>query len=190
MRYLFMMATFVFFDCEFTSLLDPHLLSVGLVTADAREHYAELDLQSEFGLARLAMTPWDVRENVLDKWGLFPVAVCDSETALGRRVGEWLLQVAQSSSDGRIELLYDYGVDLELLVGALEESGLWPQVRVVSTTQNVVEQTGDIDPELASEAAFKAMRRRSPPLFRHHALADALALRAAWDSISKDLPRD
>ena len=29
-----------FLDTEFTSLLEPQLLSVGLVTLDGREHYA------------------------------------------------------------------------------------------------------------------------------------------------------
>jgi hypothetical protein len=174
------MDTLVFFDCEFTSLLDPHLLSVGLVTLDGREHYAELDLESEFGRKRLALTPWDVRENVLDKWGVFPDSVCDSEWTLGRRVGEWLLGVTEASADGRIELLYDYNVDLELLVGALEECNLWPQVRVVAGEHNIGRETGSIGPELASEATFATMRRRMPPLYRHHALADALALRASW----------
>src|SRR5438309_1447346 len=56
----------VFLDTEFTSLLDPHLLSVGLVTLDGREHYAELNMESEFGRARLAITPRDVRDNILD----------------------------------------------------------------------------------------------------------------------------
>jgi hypothetical protein len=175
--------TLVFLDTEFTSLLlDPRLLSVGLVTADGLEHYAELDLQSEQGKARLAVTPWDVRDNVLDKWGVFPEAVCDSEETLGLRVGKWLLEVAESSPTGCIELLYDYGVDFELLVGALEECGLRSQVRVVASERNVANETGSIGPELASEAVFTALRRRSPPLYRHHALADALALRAAWQT--------
>jgi hypothetical protein len=181
MPYLLSMATVVFFDTEFTSLLDPHLLSVGLVTAGGREHYAELNLQSEFGQTRLTQTPWDVRENVVDKFGLFPDSLCDSERSLGLRVGEWLLNVAKSSPDGRIGLLYDYGVDFELLVGALEECGLWSQVRDVAGERNVASETGSIGPELASEATFATLRhRRQPPLFRHHALSDALALRAAW----------
>jgi hypothetical protein len=175
------MTTLILFDTEFTSLIDPHLLSVGLVTCDGQECYAELDLKSEFSRARLAMTPWDVRETILDKFGLFHDALCDSEWTLGRRVGEWLLEVAKADPNGRIELLYDYGVDLELLVAALKECNLWPQVRLVAGDRNVAGETGRIGPELASEAAFMSMRKlRAPPLFRHHALADALALRAAW----------
>ena len=172
----------VFFDTEFTSLLDPHLLSVGLVTLDGRECYAELDMSSDFGRARLAITPWDVRESILDKFGDMPNVKCDSEWTLGHRVGTWLLKVAERAPDGRVELLYDYGVDYELLVGALEECNLWPQVRVVARETNIGDTTGTIGPELAAEATFRALCRRTPPLYRHHALADALALRASWQT--------
>lgn len=170
----------IFFDTEFSSLLDPHLWSVGLVTLDGRECYAELDTQSELGRQRWARTPWDVRESVADKFGLFPEAIVGTEWDLGQRVGGWLLDVAQGSPGGRIELCYDYGVDLDLLVGALEECNLWPQVRLVAGERNIARLCDGIGPELASEAAFRMLRRRPQALFRHHALADALALRAAW----------
>lgn len=174
------MATQVLFDTEFSSLLDPHLWSIGLVTLDGRELYAELDVESEVGRTRLSETPWDVREGVLDKLGLFRDSLCESEWALGHRVGEWLLGVVASDTDGRVELLYDYATDLELLVGALQECNLWPQVRLVAGERNIAGPTGAIGPELASESTFRVLRRRTPALYRHHALADALALRAAW----------
>lgn len=179
------MAVTVFLDTEFTSLLDPHLWSIGLVTLDSRELYVELDPGSPTGKSRLAMTPWDVREGVLDKFGLFPDSVCESEAAIGRRVGAWLLELAESDSAGRIELLYDYSVDFELLVGALEESQLWSRVQAVASGRNIADETSGIDPELASETAFGALRQRTPPLYRHHALADALALRAAWIALDE-----
>lgn len=172
----------VFFDTEFTSLLDPHLLSVGMVALDGREHYAELDMEGALGRTRLAITPRDVRENIFDKFGAMPAAKCDSEWTLGHRVGCWLLDVAEADPGGRIELLYDYSVDYELLVGALEECNLWPKVRVIAREANIGGKTGTLGPELASEATFRALRRRTPPLFRHHALADALALRASWQT--------
>jgi len=43
----------VFLDTEFTDLLNPELLSLGLVTLDGREHYAELDLTTDAGKARV-----------------------------------------------------------------------------------------------------------------------------------------
>ncbi len=174
------MALPTFLDAEFSSLTDPHAWSFGLVTLDGRECYCELNPESEAGKTRWAQTPWDVREGVVDKFGLFPDSLCDSEWAMGRRVGEWLLKVADSSADGQVELLYDYDADLELVVGVLQECNLWPKVRLVASERNIGAETGSIGPELASEAAFSAMRRRQPALYRHHALADALALRAAW----------
>jgi hypothetical protein len=88
--------------------------------------------------------------------------------------------VAQSDSNGRVRLLYDYSTDFELLVGVLEECNLWPQVRVVADEKNIAGETSRIGCELAGEACFRTLRRRQPPLYRHHALADALALRTAW----------
>jgi hypothetical protein len=175
------MVTEVLIDCELTSLLNPEVLSVGLVTLDGRECYAELNLESHVGRARLAETPWEVRAGVIqDKWGLFPEAVCNSDRTIGRRVGEWLLGVAESDADGRIRLLYDYSVDIELLTGALEECDLCSRVHRLADHLNIAGEAAGIGPELASEATFRALRRRQPPLYRHHALADALALRAAW----------
>lgn len=42
----------VFLDTEFTDLHHPALLSIGLVTLDGREFYAELDLTTDAGKAR------------------------------------------------------------------------------------------------------------------------------------------
>src|ERR1700761_7420810 len=116
----------IFLDTEFSSLLHPAIWSVGLVTQDGtRECYVELDPDSEVGRERLAETPWDVQENVLELLGLRPDSACESDTTMGVRVGEWLLGVAKSSPDGRVELLYDYSTDYELLLGILEDAGLW-----------------------------------------------------------------
>lgn len=43
------MTMLIFLDTEFTDLLNPELLSLGLVTLDGREHYGELDLSTETG---------------------------------------------------------------------------------------------------------------------------------------------
>ena len=175
-----MVATQVTLDSEFSSLLDPHLLSIGLVEVQTGEEcYVELDLRSELGCERLAMTPPDVRDMVLDKFNLFPDSICDSEWTMGRRVGEWLLSLAERSG-GQVELLYDYKADIELLTEALKECNLWPQVRLVCSDRYVANETGTAAGEIAAEACFRELRHRQPPLQRHHALADALALRDAW----------
>ena len=175
------MTTQVFFDVEMTSLArHPQLMSVGLVTLDGREFYVELDLASDQGMERCAQSAWDVQETVLDQFGLFADSKCDSESTMALRAAKWLCGVAESDPTGQVELLYDYGLDLELLVGAMARSTMCPNVRLVAGERNVVDETSSIGPELAREAAFRVLRKRSPPLYRHHALADAIALRAAW----------
>jgi len=175
------MPTPIFFDTEFSSLLHPSIWSVGLVTLDGEhECYVELSPDSDAGRARMDETPWDVRENVLELLGMVPGSAYESESAMGLRVGEWLLGRAESSPDGRVELLYDYSVDLELLTGVLDEAGVWPAVQVAAGARHVARETSSIGPELASEACYQAMCRRALPLYRHHALGDAYALRDAW----------
>jgi hypothetical protein len=76
--------------------------------------------------------------------------------------------------------MYDYSVDLELLVSILEESNTWQAVRIVASEHNIATHTGSIETQLTREACYLALRRRTPPLYRHHALSDAYALREAW----------
>lgn len=137
------MTTDVLFDCEISPLLQPQLLSIGVVTRDGRECYVELDLASESGKARLAETAWDVRDGVVkNKWGLFPDAICTSEAAMGIRAGEWLLAIAASDAGGRIVLMFGCSTDYELLVGALEECCRWPRVRAVTSIRSIANETG------------------------------------------------
>jgi len=59
-----------FLDTEFTDLVHPELLSLGLVTLDGREHYTELDLSTHIGQARRRALSAFVRlDGVLDTWG-------------------------------------------------------------------------------------------------------------------------
>lgn len=178
------MAMLVFLDTEFTSLLSPQLLSVGLVTMDGDEHYAELDLvNSAFGRERLANAEPNVRYEVIEaQFRLFPQAICDGESALGHRVGDWLLHVAERDASRRVELLYDYNIDLELLVDAMGQADVWSDVRAVSSDRNIAHQVSEVTPRLAAEARFRSLRTRQPALARHHALADALALRTSWQA--------
>lgn len=170
----------VFLDTEFTELLNPEILSVGLVTLDGREHYGELDLTTETGKARVKASSDFVRyDGVLDLWGLVPGAA-GTEWEIGRRAGEWLLEIA-AQSGSKVEVAYDYSTDYELLEYAIRDACLWDQVRQVVIPVNVNRITGTITGELAAEACFRELRARG--LKRHHALADALALRAAYVAV-------
>jgi hypothetical protein len=169
----------IFLDSEFTDLLNPQLLSLGLVTLDGREHYVELDLSTDIGKARRKASSDFVRyDGVLDLWGLVPGAAC-TEWEMGRRTGEWLLQLAVYST--RLEIAFDYSTDYELLEYAIRDAGLWDQVREVIAPVNIGALTGSPEGEIAAEECYRELRRRG--LSRHHALADALALRAAYVAV-------
>jgi hypothetical protein len=176
-------AMLIFLDTEFTNLLHPELLSLGLVTLDGREHYGELDLTTRAGKARVIASSDFVRYGgVLALWGCVPGAV-GTEWEIGRRAGEWLLGLAAESGT-RIEVGFDYSMDYELLEYAIRDAGLWEQVREVVLPVNVNAITGTINGEMAAEACFRELSKRAGRgLQRHHALADALALRAAYMAV-------
>ena len=170
----------VFLDTEFTDLLQPELLSLGLVALNGlggqEEHYVELDLSTDIGKARVKASGKFVRAGVLDMWGLVPGATC-TEWEMGRRTGEWLLALAEKSRT-RVEVGFDYSTDFELLEYVIRDSRLWDRVREVVIPVNISSITGTIEGELASEESYRETGRRG--LKRHHALADVLALRAAY----------
>jgi hypothetical protein len=171
----------IFLDTEFTSLLQPELLSLGLVTADrSREHYVELDLETEIGQARRDASNDFVRYGVLDLFGLVPDARATVQD-MGHRTGEWLLALA-AESGAPVEVGFDYSTDYELMEDVIRESGLWDRVRDVVRPVNVANLTGTIDGELAAEECYREFRRRG--LGRHHALADAHALAFAYRTVN------
>ena len=165
-----------FLDTEFTDLQAPELLSIGLVSLDGREHYVELDLDCDEGQRRRAKSSVFVHEVVLDFWGAVPGAACTLQD-MGRQTGDWLLRLACRTGQ-RIEVALDYDIDYALLEQAIRDAGLWDSVCEVVSPVNVDSLTGTIDGELAAEEALRPLLHRG--LGRHHALADALALRAAY----------
>jgi hypothetical protein len=172
----------VFLDTEFTDLLNPELLSIGLATLDGREHYGELDLTTDAGKARVKASSAFVQSGILDMWGLVPGAT-GTECEMGRRAGEWLLGLAAEAKN-IVEIAFDYGMDYELLEYAIRDAGLWDQVRKVVLPVNVNPITGTITRELAAEECFRELGKLGGRgLKRHHAVAHALALRAAYMAV-------
>ena len=170
----------VFLDTEFTDLLRPQLLSLGLVTSDlAHEHYTELDLSTDVGKARQKAAGDFASFEVLDQWGAVAAAKA-TEWEMGRSAGEWLVARA-AEAGGRVEVAYDYAADMELLEAVIREARLWEQVGPVIMPVNVDQLTGTIDGELAAEECFREMKKRG--LRRHHALADAHALAHAYRAV-------
>lgn len=169
----------VFLDAEFTALQKPQLVSIGLVTLGGDEFYVELDMASEIGLARKKASTEFVCDQVLDQWGLVPGAAC-SYLDLGRRTGEWLLGLAKECGTS-VDVAFDYQADFELLERAIRDSGLWERVRGVVNPVNIGDLVANFDADLAAEAAFDELKARG--LARHHALADAWALRASFQAV-------
>lgn len=170
----------VFLDTEFTDLLRPELLSMGLVSLDGREHYVELNLSSEVGIARRrAASNFVLFEGVLDQWDKVANAAL-TEWEMGRRTGEWLLSMSEEAR-ARVEVAFDYPVDFELLALSVRNAGLWERVRESVLPVNIGALSGSPNGEIAAEECFRALRKRG--LCRHHALADALALRAAYQAV-------
>lgn len=172
----------VYLDTEFTDLHAPELLSMGLVTLDGREFYAELDLSTDLGRTRRATASSFVVNTVLSQWNLVRGATF-TQHEMGRRVGEWLLGLA-AESGSRIELAFDYPADIELLEVAVRDAGIWDQVQEAVAPVNIDRLTGTNDGERAAQAALQEIEVVRG-LRRHHALADAHALRAAHRAVSR-----
>lgn len=175
----------VFLDSEFTDLLAPELLSLGLVSLDGQELYVELDLESDIGRQRMKSASEFVQYGgVMDQWGRVPGAT-STFWEMGRRTGEWLMDIAKAAN-GRIEVAFDYSADYELMEGAIRDSGMWDQIREVILPVNVNNITGTIHGELAAEECYRELSKRGGRgVGRHHALADAIALRAAYMAVKE-----
>ncbi len=167
----------LFLDTEFTDLMEPELLSLGIASAKGDEHYVELDLEDPLGMAIVKRASAFVEEgNVLPQWGRVPGATATRQQ-MGERTARWLhSQIASLGQPAYIA--FDHPVDFQLLVHLLHDTGYWSGLSSQLLPLNVGEQVSRFCARLAEAAAFSHMSRRG--LDRHHALADAVALHAAW----------
>jgi hypothetical protein len=159
----------VFLDAEYTSLAAPDLLSIGMVAEDGREFYGEL---SAAGRKVNAF----VRARVIPQLGLIPVQ-CASPEELGRRAGDWLLAL-----DGRpIDLVFDYPMDFTLPEAVLRSEGRYGLLEDVVAP--VLVEPLPLQPG-SDEAMYLSwtLSQRTDGIARHHALADARALRAGYEA--------
>jgi hypothetical protein len=170
-------AAFIFLDTEFTDFASPELLSLGMASYDGREIYVELDRGDPANRVIFAAASEFVRwGGVLDQWERIPgAAVCARD--MGKRAGDWLKEMVEEVS-GPLTIAFDYRTDYELLMQSLETA--WPgqRLRDALRPMDVAAVTDTFEAQHAAEAAFDQLRSRG--LARHHALADALALRAAY----------
>lgn len=172
----------VFLDTEFTSLdSQPELLSIGMVTIDGREHYSELDLTSDVGKRRLKVSSTFVHDTVLPQWGRVPDAA-GSALEMGQWAGKWLVALSGESGDAKVQVVFDFKTDFELLEGAVRASGLWDVVRDVVLPIYIDPLTANIDGDIDLEDCYRGLFERGLEL--HHALADAIALRQAYQAMN------
>lgn len=172
----------VFLDTEFTNFHQPQLLSIGMVSM-AEECYAELDIETMEGRLALVGASEFVRgPEVLGQWGKVAGAAM-SFWAMGERAGLWLLDQAdwhEASSAGRkLEVCADYAGDFELLERALREANFWDRLRHRIRFHDIAPMLNRALPDLAAQDCYEELAR-TRDIRQHHALADALAMRAGY----------
>lgn len=172
----------LFLDCEFTGLDSPNpkLLSIGLVTNSAL--HAKKGTSSEFYAELAGKAPFSgadtfVLDMVKSQFGLVPVQVA-RVTDIGRRLGAWLLELA-AVGNSELTICYDYDADYELFQEALRSVAMWTKLSGVVKPVHVGHLYGSDEVEQAMEASWM-QSFISDGIERHHALADARALRAAF----------
>jgi len=145
-------------DTEFTDFLDLELISIGLVAEDGCQFYAEV---ADFDRGKCSQF---VRAAVLGQLGQGKGASV-SRSGLPARLRAWFADLP-----GQVTVASENFVDWELLVDALDGE-MPPQIVGRLNLQ-----------ELASNPDYQSAvaKYHGPGRAWHHALHDAMALRAGW----------
>ncbi|MDO8729475.1 MAG: 3'-5' exoribonuclease [bacterium] len=147
----------VFIDTEFTDLLDPILISIGMVADTGEEFYAEVPYPDNKCTAF-------VREAVIPYLGREPNAFC-SLSEMPRRIQTWLEIIRRKDED--IIVCFDYTADWDLFSQVIQyRIPSWVKPRLCGSDFN----------ELLLYEYFK----KNPSEVQHHALSDARANRFAY----------
>lgn len=176
----------VFLDTEFTDLVvDPRLLSVGLVEGHARrcEFYAEVTDADRLGAAS-----WFAQSEVLPQFGRIAHAAC-TYAELGTRLGAFLHDLTTTLAAGEwVDLAFGYHLDWTLVERAITDSGAqdWESTRPRLRPMNVYDISASGAGQSAAQSYFTT--QRAALISRHHALCDARALGLAYAAtITSDL---
>lgn len=163
----------VFLDTEFIETrAGPVLISIGMVAATTH-FYGERPADS-FSAARANRF---VREEVLPQFGKCP-GVYGNETEIAHGLVAWL----NALSAERVEVHYDFSLDYQLLeqLIALVDQPLRPRLDAVHIGYLLADAGGTEAAEQSWAATAASMG-----LHRHHALADAMALRARFEAVHR-----
>jgi len=146
----------LFIDTEFTDLLGPVLISIGIVAQTGPELYAEIPFVD-------AKCTAFVRETVLPQLGKEPNAAC-SKFELRSRILTWIETIRPGGEE--VVICGDNQVDIDLLCDALDyRLPGWMEFLLIGH---------DVDQSLISRFFLEE------GLSKHHALHDARANRYAY----------
>jgi hypothetical protein len=167
------MAKRVFLDTEFLQTsAGTCFISAAFLAEDDSQLYAERPRKEVEALLQQHPSEF-VREQVLPQFGR-ESGVPWAE--LPRRLVEWLDGLGAKD----IEMVYDFGTDYLLVEQLLEANAEPPKTRLHPT--NVSYLLGDEDGRRAADSAWDALRVFKG-IGRHHALADAFALRMRFATV-------
>lgn len=159
----------IFLDTEFSSLAEvrPRLISVGMITEDDREFYAELPRKS-----------WESQASVFVLTHVVP------HLEGGQKVMPWC-QLTKTmlhwlKAIGPAILVTDAPeYDFALIQPILEDE--WPPVRPWNPFRF---NTSTVGPQHVETYLENRCPSSDPTASQHHALADAKTLRSAWRAVS------
>lgn len=152
----------LFVDTEFTDFIDCDLISIGIVSEDGREFYAEcsdVDLSRCSDFARAAVLPQLGREP----------AIVGTEQDISAALQQWLMQFDQ------VEVCFDYPTDFEWFFYLVRDAETLELPRSIKW-RNI---RGDLD-AADIEHYWRENGRQA-----HHALHDAKANRFAFLNAEK-----
>jgi len=162
-----------FLDTEFIEADDRfEFISVGLVTDRGQEFYSEVPFAEAERLLEESPNQF-VRAEVLPQLGVVP---SEPWPDLPGRLASWF----ESLGTTAVEVIYDYSADF-LLIEQLQ-SRLGAQTTVLLIPTHVGYLLDDADGAAAADACWQAVEFMKG-VKRHHALADAFALRARFETV-------
>lgn len=174
----------IYIDTEFTNFIHPDVISIGLVAESGKSFYGENSEYRKSGMNQF------VREVVLPL--LKPVECAMPRYVLGARIRDWLKSFSED-----IWICYDYYLDRALLHELIGDSiyiedYVDTRLELYQYYDYICKQLRkDFDVEFYSsikmrfKILFEGYFHKNPKEFRHHALADAMALLEAQSTCLK-----
>ena len=168
----------LFVDTEFLPSKDGSrvLLSIGVCGPLSHEFYGELDVAMD------ASTNEFIAAHVLPQLGK-SLGIRGDHIQVGRALVAWLRLFQRE----RIELCYDYHVDRIAFEELVDAASATPSVEY--EVAHVGYLLGDPDANAAANACWAEIES-ARGLRKHHALADALALRARFNAVHNVAPSE